>query len=59
MLPYDDLNQVEIKYKEKYDLDPDITYEGDLKITTKHAMDYYHFNQGEPKKTHSNIMFFR
>ena len=58
MLPYDDLNQVEIKYKEKYDLDPDITYEGDLKITTKHAMDYYHFNQGEPKKTHSNIMFF-
>ena len=44
MLPYDSLKQVEINYKSKYDLDPDITYEGDLKITTKHAMDYYHFS---------------
>ena len=58
MVPYDNLQQVEINYKNKYDLDPDITYEGDLKITAKHAIDYYHFNQGEPKRTHSNIMFF-
>jgi uracil-DNA glycosylase family 4 len=58
MIPYDDLQQIEIKYKDRYDLDPDITYEGDLKITTKHAMDYYHFNQGEAEKVHTNIMFF-
>lgn len=58
LVPYNDLQQVEVKYKNRYDLDPNITYEGDLKITTKHAMDYYHFNKGEPKRTHSNIMFF-
>jgi len=58
IVPYDDLNQVTIKYKDKYDLDPEITYEGDLRITAKHAMDYYHFNKGEAKKIHTNIMFF-
>ena len=58
MLPYDDLQQIEINYRDRYNLDPDITYEGDLKITTKHAIDYYHFNQGEPKRKHNNIMFF-
>lgn len=58
MLPYDIMKQVEIKYKERYDLDPEIIYEGDLKITTKHAMDYYHFNQGEPERVFSNVMFF-
>jgi uracil-DNA glycosylase family 4 len=57
-VPYDQLDQVLIKYKEKYDLDPNITYEGDVRITAKHAMDYYHFNQGDAKKTSSNIMFF-
>lgn len=58
LLPYEDLDQIIINYKDKYDLDPDITYEGDLRITSKHAMDYYHFNEGEPKKISSNIMFF-
>jgi uracil-DNA glycosylase family 4 len=58
MVPYDQLSQVEIKYKERYDLDPDITYEGDLKITAKHAIDYYHFNEGDAKKVKDNIMFF-
>jgi uracil-DNA glycosylase family 4 len=58
MVPYDDLQQIEINYKDRYNLDPDITYEGDLKITVKHAIDYYHFNQGEPKKIYNNIMFF-
>lgn len=57
-MPYDELNQIEINYKGRYDLDPDITYEGDLKITTKHAMDYYHFNKGDCKKVQNNIMFF-
>jgi len=58
LVPYDQLDQIVIKYKDRYDLDPDITYEGDLRITSKHAMDYYHFNKGEAKKTLSNIMFF-
>ncbi len=58
LVPYEDLDQVIINYKNKYDLDPDITYEGDLRITSKHAMDYYHFNKGEPNKVNSNIMFF-
>jgi len=56
MVPYDQLDQISIKYKDRYGLDPDITYEGDVKITSKHAMDYYHFNKGEPK-TSLNVMF--
>ena len=58
ILPYDDLDQVMIKYRDRYDLDPEITYEGDVRLTVKHAMDYYHFNQGESKRDFSNIMFF-
>lgn len=58
IVPYDDLNQIMIKYKDRYNLDADITYEGDVRITAKHAMDYYHFNKGEAKKIKSNIMFF-
>ena len=57
LVPYDKLQQVVVKNRDRYELDSDITYEGDLRITTKHAMDYYHFNKGECKKTHSNIMF--
>lgn len=57
-VPYDDLNQIVVKYKDRYDLDPEITYEGDVRITTKHAMDYYHYTKGEAKKIQSNIMFF-
>lgn len=57
ILPYDKLNQICIKYKDRYNLDPDITYEGDVRITVKHAMDYYHYNIEEAKRTFSNIMF--
>jgi len=57
IVPYDQLEQVMVKYKDKVNLDPQITYEGDLRITAKHAMDYYHFNKGEPLKTKNNIMF--
>jgi len=56
IVDYKDLNQIAIKYRDRYSLDHDITYEGDVKITVKHAQDYYHFNQGEPK-TSLNIMF--
>lgn len=58
IVPYDKLEQITVPYKEKSRLDPDITYEGDMRITAKHAMDYYHFNQGEAPKVDSNIMFF-
>lgn len=57
IVSYDDLNQIKIRYKERYGLDSDITYEGDIKITVKHAQDYYHYNKGEPK-TSLNVMFF-
>ena len=58
IVPYDKLNQVRIHYRDRYNLDPKITYEGDLKITAKHAMDYYHFNQEDAPRVASNIMFF-
>jgi len=57
IVPYDQLNQVAIKYKDKYDLDPEITYEGDLRITVKHAMDYYYLTKGEAPKIKNNVMF--
>ena len=48
---------MKVPYKQKTKLDPNITYEGDLKLTAKHAMDYYHFNKGEAPKICMNIMF--
>lgn len=58
LVPYEKLNQISIKFRDRYNLDSNITYEGDVRIATKHAMDYYHYNKGECKKTKSNIMFF-
>ncbi len=58
IVPYKILEQVNVSYKEKTKLDPDATYEGDLRLTAKHAIDYYHYNQGEAPKVKSNIMFF-
>jgi len=56
IVPYDELNQIKIKYRDRYNLDPKITYEGDVRITVKHAMDYYHFNKGDCP-TQLNVMF--
>jgi len=58
IVPYDELDQVCVAFRDQSVLDPDITYEGDVKITIKHAMDYYHFSKGEAKKTENNIKFF-
>lgn len=58
IVPYELLNQVKIKYRDRGNLDPGITYEGDVRLTSKHAMDYYHFNQGEPPRKFNNIYFF-
>ena len=57
IVPYDKLTQISLAYRDREQLDPDITYEGDVRITTKHTMDYYHFNKGEAPKVESNIMF--
>ena len=57
IVPYEQLDQISLKYKDRYGLDPEVTYEGDVRITSKHAMDYYHFSKGESKRIFSNIMF--
>lgn len=54
---YDLLDQIVIPYKEKIKLNHEITYEGDLRITTKHAIDYYINNKEEAPKIKNNIMF--
>jgi uracil-DNA glycosylase family 4 len=56
-VPYDQLRQVKVSYKEKYSLNPKITYEGDLKITTKHATDYYLLKKVEEPNIPINVMF--
>jgi len=57
VMSYDDLNQVTVSYQEKSKLDPNITYEGDMKLTSKHAMDYYHYNQEDAETLSTNILF--
>jgi len=57
IVPYDKLNQVSILYRDKVKLNSDVTYEGDMKLTMKHAVDYYMNNQGEAPKVNSNIMY--
>ena len=57
VMPYDKLKQIVVKNRDARNLDTEITYEGDVKLTTKHAMDYYHLTKGEAKKKESNIMF--
>jgi len=58
IVQYDQLEQVSLPYMDKSKLDPEITYEGDLRITVKHAIDYYHFSQSEAKRLFPNIFFF-
>ena len=57
IIPYDQLDIVKIAYKDKIRLNSDITYEGDLRLTVKHAFDYYAQSKGEAKRISSNIMF--
>ncbi len=57
IVPYDKLQQIKLKYEDKSSLNSDITYEGDMKLTAKHAIDYYHFNKGECQKTFDNICY--
>ena len=45
------------KYKLKSSLDPESTYEGDIRLTVKHAQDYYHYNIEDCPNTNMNVMF--
>jgi DNA polymerase elongation subunit (family B) len=58
IVPYEKLEQIKVPYENKYNLDSNITYEGDLRLSVKHAIDYYHNNIGEPNKDNLNIMYF-
>ena len=57
IMPYDKLKQIVVKNRDARNLDTEITYEGDVKLTTKHTIDYYHLTKGEAPKVESNIMF--
>lgn len=58
IMPYDKLYQVFMNYRDRFTVDPTVTYESDVRLTTKHAMDYYHFNKGETPTVKWNIFFF-
>lgn len=55
---YNQLNQISLPYKEKSKIDHSISYEGDIKICAKHAIDYYHYNKKDAPTIDSNIYFF-
>jgi uracil-DNA glycosylase family 4 len=57
VIPYDKLDIIKCSYQDKIKLDNSKTYEGDLKITAKHAIDYYQQNIAEAKRISSNICF--
>lgn len=57
VLEYDNLYQIKIPYKQKYSLNPEKTYEGDLKLTVKHAIDYYLKKIVEEPVVPLNIIF--
>lgn len=57
VVKYDELNQVRVSYKEKYSLNSKVTYEGDLKITNKHSMDYYLLKKEEEPSIPVNTMY--
>ena len=57
VVKYEDLYQVKVPYAQKFNLDPDITYEGDLKITVKHTQDYYLRKKEEEPELPLNVMF--
>jgi len=57
IVSFESLNCYMTKYKLKSTLDPENTYEGDIKLTVKHAQDYYYHNKEECPDTDMNIMF--
>ena len=56
VMKYEELLQVKIPYREKQILDPESTYDGDFKLVTKHANDYY-LQKKQEDSFELNIMF--
>jgi uracil-DNA glycosylase family 4 len=54
---YENLIPVRIKYKDKHSLDPKVTYEGDIRIDNKYAVDYYLLNKEECEQKDLNIFY--
>jgi len=57
LVSYDNLVQIKLPYKKKTTLDSNITYEGDLKLVTKHAQDYYLQTKDEAPELDLNILY--
>ena len=57
LMPYDELKQIHINYNERFNLDPEVTYEGDVRVDTKHAQDYYLNSKGEPEELQLGILY--
>lgn len=57
VIPFENLNCYKTKYKLKSGLDPENTYDGDIRLTVKHAQDYYYYNIEDCPDTNMNIMF--
>jgi len=57
IVKFDDLNRIKLPYRQKKMLDPTITYEGDIKLSVKRAMDYFILNKEEAKVIDFNVMF--
>jgi len=58
IVPYSDLNQVNVEYKERTRLESKITYEGDLHIDNKHIIDYSIKNKEDAPDKDLNIFYF-
>lgn len=56
-VPYSELKQIRTTYRQKNMLNSNTTYEGDVKIHTKHAQDYYLIKKEEEVETEPNTMF--
>lgn len=57
IMEYKDLYQIKIPYKQRYNLDAEKTYEGDVKLTVKHAIDYYLTKTNIEPEIPLNIIF--
>jgi len=54
---YDNLKTMRLEYKNKYSLNANNHYEGDIRIDNKYAVDYYLLNKEEAPTKNLNIFF--
>lgn len=58
IVPYSELTQLNIPYKERTTLESRRTYEGDISIDNKHVIDYFIKNKDEAPEENLNIFYF-